>query len=918
MTGRRNLMTTHVSISGSHHSVKNGNNTNQTKNKDNDDQLSKEEKLRKRREQLALWREKKQQQQERQQEESKEEKVEEKAEVTEIPSKVPTVVKEEPDEKKRLRQQRIEEWKRTRAQKSNDIPKEIQGKSGGSSKADVKKTTILISKKKLVVNKPKGIKRKISLDEDEDDVDNSHKPLFKKPSLDHHGSQDVDRKDETSEDELDAYLASIDSSLPARPNSEASTVQSVIMEDAQDEIGNEEEMDDDEKQQELLSSKLSKFQQQKGKELKPIDYSQEAYEPVRKKFYQEPYELSILTAQEVDNMRQELGILKFKSPGSDSTFTPISKWSHLGLPANLSSVITDKLQFSHPSAIQAQALPVIMSGRDVIGVAKTGSGKTLAYVLPMLRHIQDKRPIREGEGPLALILCPTRELALQIVKEINHFASATKFRVCCCYGGSSIETQISELKKGVEIMVGTPGRVIDLLAANGGRVTNLKRTTYVVLDEADRMFDMGFEPQVAKIYTQIRPDCQTVLFSATFPRKMEQLARKLVKHEDAVEIVVGGISVVAPEIKQEIILFEPESEEEYKSQRMDKLYEILNSYMVSHPNSKILIFVQKQNDADELVSTLLGAQYPCVAIHGGKDQIDRKFAIKEFSDTSSGMDILIATSIAARGLDVKSLGLVINFDPPNHMEDYVHRVGRTGRAGSMGRAITFVSKDQEHEIANLVKALTLSKQEGVDSRLEEVADKFFGKVKQGKEKVYLGFGGKGLDKMKEVRESKIRLEKSMYQEEHEKESGEPLAGQEQRSNSATPSSVPSILPAFEIIEGNSPDTSGPDKCKYYSRVVINDLPQKARLNILNRENLSKIIDTTRTSITTKGQFYAPGSKLPQDINENIAHAKLYLLVEGLSELAVREANNLIRDRMIEGLEMASQQENLAPSGKYTV
>jgi ATP-dependent RNA helicase DDX46/PRP5 len=170
--------------------------------------------------------------------------------------------------------------------------------------------------------------------------------------------------------------------------------------------------------------------------------------------------------------------------------------------------------------IQAQALPVIMSGRDCIGVAKTGSGKTLAFILPMLRHIKDQRPLAMGEGPIALIMAPTRELVVQIGKEVKKFAGHLDLRHVCAYGGSNLGTQITELKRGCEIIVCSPGRLIDVLAMSGGKITNLRRVTYLVMDEADRMFDMGFEPQISRIISFIRPDRQTVLFSATFPKSV--------------------------------------------------------------------------------------------------------------------------------------------------------------------------------------------------------------------------------------------------------------------------------------------------------------------------------------------------------------------------------------------------------------
>ena len=198
-----------------------------------------------------------------------------------------------------------------------------------------------------------------------------------------------------------------------------------------------------------------------------------------------------------------------------------------------------------------------MSGRDVIGVAKTGSGKTVAFLLPMLRHIKDQRPLTSGEGPIGLIMTPTRELAVQIYNECRRFTKHLNLKVVCAYGGSPIKDNIAELKRGPEIVVCTPGRMIDVLCANSGRVTNLRRVTYLVLDEADRMFDLGFEPQVMKIVNNVRPSRQTVMFSATFPRQMEALARKILKRP--LEITVGEKSVVASDITQVVEVLEEDA-----------------------------------------------------------------------------------------------------------------------------------------------------------------------------------------------------------------------------------------------------------------------------------------------------------------------------------------------------------------------
>jgi ATP-dependent RNA helicase DDX46/PRP5 len=289
-----------------------------------------------------------------------------------------------------------------------------------------------------------------------------------------------------------------------------------------------------------------------------------------------------------------------------------------------------------------------MSGRDCIGIAKTGSGKTLAFVVPMLRHVKDQPDLEEMDGPLALIMAPTRELAIQLFNVVKLFTKTLELRAACVYGGAGVAEQIGMLKFGVHVIVCTPGRMIDLLCANSGRVTNLRRVTYVCLDEADRMFDMGFEPQIMKILANTRPDRQTVLFSATFPPQVEALAKKVL--ERPVEITVGGRSAVNNDVKQVI---EVRSEE-------SKMHRLLQLLGVWYEKGHCLVFVDKQDTCDEMFSDLLRAGYPCLSLHGGKDQADRDTTINDFKNGI--MTLMIATSVAARGLDVKELCLVVNYD----------------------------------------------------------------------------------------------------------------------------------------------------------------------------------------------------------------------------------------------------------------
>ncbi|KAF9646778.1 P-loop containing nucleoside triphosphate hydrolase protein [Thelephora ganbajun] len=539
----------------------------------------------------------------------------------------------------------------------------------------------------------------------------------------------------------------------------------------------------------------------KKKELATIDHTKLSYEPFRKEFYVPPPDVTQMSDEQADFLRLELDGIKIR--GVDCP-RPVTKWSHFGLPASCLDVIK-KHGWTAPTPIQAQAIPAIMSGRDVIGVAKTGSGKTIAFLLPLFRHIKDQRPLEQMEGPMAVVMTPTRELATQIHRECKPFLKVLNLRAVCAYGGSPIKDQIAEMKKGAEIVVCTPGRMIDLLTANSGRVTNLKRVTYLVLDEADRMFDMGFEPQVMKIVNNIRPDRQTVLFSATFPKQMDSLARKILRKP--LEITVGGRSVVAPEIDQIV-------EVRAEDTKFNRLLEILGQMYNEDAEARTLIFVDRQEAADSLLRELMRKGYLCMSLHGGKDQIDRDQTIADFK--SGVVPIVIATSVAARGLDVKQLKLVINYDAPNHMEDYVHRAGRTGRAGNKGTCVTFITEEQDRYSVDLYRALKASNA-NVPKDLEDLANGFLEKVKSGKAQAAgSGFGGKGLDRLDKEREARDKAERKAYGEDEKEEKADaPAEGAPPTTNGTSTAAAAAttgggdMLSNFkvEVRRGPAPDSS---------------------------------------------------------------------------------------------------------------
>ncbi|WJX82674.1 DEAD-box ATP-dependent RNA helicase 42 [Trifolium repens] len=670
--------------------------------------------------------------------------------------------------------------------------------------------------------------------------------------------------------------------------------------------------DDDEFMKRVKKTKVEK--------LSIVDHSKIDYIPFKKNFYIEVKEISKMTLEEVILYRKQL---ELKIHGKDVP-KPVKSWNQTGLTSKVLETIK-KANFEKPMPIQAQALPVIMSGRDCIGIAKTGSGKTLAFVLPMLRHIKDQPPVVAGDGPIGLIMAPTRELVQQIHSDIKKFTKVMGIRCVPVYGGSGVAQQISELKRGTEIVVCTPGRMIDILCTSSGKITNLRRVTYLVMDEADRMFDMGFEPQITRIVQNIRPDRQTVLFSATFPRQVEILARKVLNKP--VEMQVGGRSVVNKDIAQ-LVEVRPENE------RFLRLLELLGEW---YEKGKILVFVHSQDKCDALFKDLMKHGYPCLSLHGAKDQTDRESTISDFK--SNVCNLLVATSIAARGLDVKELELVINFDVPNHYEDYVHRVGRTGRAGRKGCAITFISEGGARYAPDLVKALELSEQIVPDD-LKSLADGFMAKVTQGLEQAHgTGYGGSGFkfnEEEDEVRRAAKKAQAKEYGFEEDKsdsedeEDGIRKAGGDISQHPAlaqTPvlpgSGLPvatndgaarAALAAINLqLQHNLAKIQSEALPEHYeAELEINDFPQNARWKVTHKETLGPISEWTGAAITIRGQYFQSGKVTgPGD-------RKLHLFIEGPSEQSVKRAKVELKRVLEDITNHALQLPGGTQPGKYSV
>eukprot|EP00053_Salpingoeca_punica_P017499 m.168720 g.168720 ORF g.168720 m.168720 type:complete len:1042 (+) comp17223_c0_seq1:2720-5845(+) len=554
-------------------------------------------------------------------------------------------------------------------------------------------------------------------------------------------------EEDEEEDPLDQFMKVNEKEVEAVKKEDAKKMKARVTEFAEGDDDDNDGGDDDDDDDRIPKPKEAKpeekeywsgFKPKAKKDLAVVDHSKIQYNDFQKKFYHESPEIARMSEEEVAALRFDLGNIKVKGKEAPR---PVKTWSQCVAHRAILDTIK-KFNFASPTPIQAQALPAIMSGRDLIGIAKTGSGKTLAFVIPMLRHVLDQPRVAVNEGPIALLMVPTRELATQTYNEIKKFCRTLPLRVACVYGGTSISEQIAELKRGAEIIVCTPGRMIDMLIANNGKVTNTQRVTFVVLDEADRMFDMGFEPQVMRILDNVRPDRQTVMFSATFPRQMETLARRILKHP--VEVQVGGRSVVSETVEQHTLVINQE-------ERFLKLLELLGLF---YTQGSVLVFVERQTTADTLLRDLLQAGYPCLALHGQMDQEDRQSHIKDFKDGI--VKLLVATSVAARGLDVKQLILVVNYDCPNHYEDYVHRCGRTGRAGNKGTAYTFITPDQADLSGDIIKALELS---GTPAppELNALWDEYVRTHKQAKKSS--GFGGKGykFDELEALKQNEMKM-----------------------------------------------------------------------------------------------------------------------------------------------------------------
>lgn len=420
---------------------------------------------------------------------------------------------------------------------------------------------------------------------------------------------------------------------------------------------------------------------------------------IEKNFYTESKSVSMLTAEEVSEWRKENNNVfvddlkedgvKRRIPNPCRTFLEAFEL----FPEILENI--DRVGFVKPTPIQSQAWPMLLSGEDLIAIAQTGTGKTLAYLLPGFIHM-DGQPVHRAErgGPGMLVLTPTRELALQIEAECSKYRYKD-YKSICIYGGSDRKSQVQLVRGGVDIVIATPGRLNDLQM---NELINLRSITYLVLDEADRMLDMGFEPQIMKIILDIRPDRQTVMTSATWPTGVRRLSKSYLKNP--MMVYVGTLDLAAVNTVEQTITIV--TEEEKKAYLFDFIRNM-------HPEDKVLIFVGRKIMVDDLSSDLCLQGLAVQSLHGDREQCDREEALKDFKE--SRVRILVATDLASRGLDVFDISHVYNFDFPRNIEEYVHRVGRTGRAGRSGAAVTLVTRDNWKMAPELISILERAGQE---------------------------------------------------------------------------------------------------------------------------------------------------------------------------------------------------------------
>ncbi|KAK0183167.1 hypothetical protein PV327_001234 [Microctonus hyperodae] len=429
------------------------------------------------------------------------------------------------------------------------------------------------------------------------------------------------------------------------------------------------------------------------------------YEDPIKTSWRPPRAILSLSEARHEALRRKLRILV----EGDDVPPPIKRFKQMKFHRGILHGL-EKKGITKPTPIQVQGIPTVLAGRDMIGIAFTGSGKTLVFVLPLIMFCLEQEvgmPFIRNEGPYGLIICPSRELAKQTFDIIQHYtnslraANCPEIRSCLAIGGVPVSESLDVINKGVHIMVATTGRLMDMLDK---KMVKLSTCRYLCMDEADRMIDMGFEEDVRTIFSFFRGQRQTLLFSATMPKKIQNFARSaLVK---PVTINVGRAGAASMNVIQEV---------EYVKQEAKIVY-LLECLQKTTP--PVLIFAEKKQDVDAIHEYLLLKGVEAVAIHGGKDQEERSKSVEAFRGKRK--DVLVATDVASKGLDFADVQHVINYDMPDDVENYVHRIGRTGRSGKTGIATTFINKANDESVLLDLKHLLMEAKQKVPPFLLEL------------------------------------------------------------------------------------------------------------------------------------------------------------------------------------------------------
>lgn len=641
-------------------------------------------------------------------------------------------------------------------------------------------------------------------------------------------------------------------------------------------------------------AKLAKVKKLKSKKLlAPIRYDVSTLEPIKKMLYTEPEEMKKYTEEEITDLRLDLDNIQIEGINCPR---PVTKWTQLGLPDSILNILKNDLKYESLTPIQSQTIPAIMMGHDVIGISKTGSGKTISYLLPLIRHVKAQRKLaKEESGPIALVFAPSRELALQINEELGLLLqNDSTIRTLCCTGGSEMRSQINNLKRGTEIIVATPGRFIDLLTLNGGNLVSSKRISYIVMDEADRLFDFGFEPQISSVLKTVRPDKQCVLFSATFPSKLSSFAMRFLRQ--ALKITIDSEGLVNDRIEQ---YFKICADESTKFQELLNILYQHQKLSSSDEDNKLIVFVSSQQICDILDKRLSSNDIGVYSIHAGKPYNERMKNLSEFKNQKNS--ILLCTEVLSRGLNVPEVSKVILYNSAKTFAQYVHSTGRTARGTKTGDALTLLLPNELSSAYILSKSIPDDKKKFLNkedvSKLEAMAGKFNEGLKTGKYKLATGLGGKGLDNLEQQRKESLST-------------GEDYAENSERNNLISSSDLDISIPNLKdtVIERTEGDSMS--SIAFRATIIINDLPQFIRWEMTKNTTLASIISETGCSITLRGQFYPDGTAPTNEKDP----PKLYLLIEASTEKDVRQCISLFEENIKIGLKKATM--NTLKSTKY--